>query len=130
MEEFEKFWKAYPRKIAKGDARKAWVQTEKIRPSVDDLIKAIEAAKKTDNWRGSAGMFIPYPATWLRGERWEDDYGVDLADCVEVNGNIVNWWDSATGIEKKGREVGLSLDQFQNFPEFKAAVMRQTMRAA
>ena len=25
MEDFEKFWKAYPRKVAKGEARKAWM---------------------------------------------------------------------------------------------------------
>ena len=69
MEDFDTFWQSYPRKIAKGDARKAWQQTEKIRPSLDFILQAIEAQKATwDNPK-----FIPYPATWLRAERWDDE---------------------------------------------------------
>jgi hypothetical protein len=75
---FDEFWKAYPRKIAKADARKAWEQTEKFRPKTEEVLKAVETAKKTEDWRKDGGKFIPYPATWLRGERWEDDYGIDL----------------------------------------------------
>lgn len=37
---------------------------------------ALEAAKKCDQWRKDNGQFIPYPATWLNQERWEDEYGV------------------------------------------------------
>ena len=130
MEDFDKFWKEYPKKVAKGDARKAWLQTQKIRPDLDTLLKAVSAAKRTDQWRQDGGKYIPHPATWLRAERWDDDYGVDLGDVVEVGGQIVNWWESATGIEKKGRELGLKPEQFASFPDFKAAVMRQSMRAA
>lgn len=131
MEEFEKFWKAYPRKVAKGEARKAWTQTEKIRPPVDKIIQALEVAKKQDQWRKDNGMFIPHAATWLRAERWDDDYGVDLGeDVVEVGGKVTNWWETATGIEQKGQQLGLKPEMFGSFPEFKAAVMRQTMRAA
>ena len=32
MTEFDTFWKTYPKRVAKGDARKAWMQTENIRP--------------------------------------------------------------------------------------------------
>ena len=130
MEDFDKFWKEYPKKVAKGDARKAWLQTQKIRPDLDTLLKAVSAAKRTDQWRQDGGKYIPHPATWLRAERWDDDFGIDLGDVVEVGGQIVNWWESATGIEKKGRELGLKSEQFASFPDFKAAVMRQSMRAA
>lgn len=69
MTDFDEFWQAYPRKIAKGDARKAWVQTEKIRPPLDAVLNAIEQQKAAwDNPK-----FIPYPATWLRAERWDDE---------------------------------------------------------
>ena len=129
MQDFDEFWKEYPRKCAKGDARKAWLQTEQLRPSLNDLIKALKVAKRTDQWRQDGGKYIPYPATWLRQERWEDQE-VEIEDAVEVNGQIVNWWESATGIEKKGRELGLKPEQFASFPDFKAAVMRQSMRAA
>ena len=128
--EFEAFWKEYPRKIAKGDARKAWSQTEKVRPDIETVLKAVKAAKQTEGWRENGGKFIPYPATWLRSERWDDDYGVELENTVEVAGKIVNWWESATGIEKKGAEIGLRPEQYSSFPDFKAAVMRAAMRAA
>ena len=129
MQDFDEFWKEYPRKCAKGDARKAWLQTEQLRPSLNDLIKALKVAKRTDQWRQDGGKYIPYPATWLRQERWEDQE-VEIEDAVEVNGQIVNWWESATGIEKKGRELGLKPEQFASFPDFKSAVMRASMRAA
>jgi hypothetical protein len=37
-EDWEKFWAVYPRKVAKGDARKAWAQHCKhIRPPIADI---------------------------------------------------------------------------------------------
>jgi hypothetical protein len=126
MEEFDKFWAAYPRKIAKADARKAWAQTEKIRPPLDVLVQAILAASRSTQWAEANGMFIPYPATWLRGERWEDEHEVNLPDIV----NQQLWHETATGIEHRGRELGLTPDQFASWPEFKQAVMHKTMRAA
>ena len=78
MEDFDTFWKSYPRKVAKGDARKAWTQTEKIRPSLSNILEAIENQKNTQQWMENEGMFIPYPATWLRGERWDDEVKIDV----------------------------------------------------
>ena len=34
---------------------------------------AIEIQKTTEDWTKEKGKFIPYPASWLRGKRWEDD---------------------------------------------------------
>ena len=130
MHDFEMFWKEYPKKVAKGEARKAWIQTEKIRPDLETLLKAVKTAKRLEEWRKDAGKFVPYPATWLRAERGEDEYELDIEDALEVNGKVVNWWESATGIETRGREVGMTPEQFASWPEFKAAVLRQLMRAA
>jgi len=69
---FDIFWQAYPRKVGKGAARKAW---QKINPTPDMLtiiIKAIETQKQTPQWQKDGGQYIPYPATWLNQERWED----------------------------------------------------------
>lgn len=87
-EGFEKFWKVYPRKCAKGDARKAWATTEKIRPPLDDLLKAIYAARASKDWMKDSGEFIPYPATWLRQERWEDQHEVDLSQMRSATGKV------------------------------------------
>jgi hypothetical protein len=126
MEDFDRFWAAYPRKIAKADARKAWMQTEKIRPDIETILKAILTGSRSEQWREGRGQFIPYPATWLRGERWEDVHEVSLPDVV----NSKPWHETAAGIEAKGRELGITPDTFASWPEFKQAVMHKTMRAA
>ena len=126
MEEFEEFWKHYPRKVAKADARKAWQQTKNVRPELTMLISAIKAHCKTEQWMRNSGAFIPYPATWLRGERWEDELTIVLPDVV----NEKPWHETASGIEAKGKELGLDPSQFDSFPAFKVAVMRQAMKAA
>lgn len=124
--EFDIFWAAYPKKVAKADARKAWAQTKDIRPEVTTVIKAITDACKTEQWMRGGGQFIPYPATWLRGERWDDIHEVTLPDVI----NEKPWHETASGIEAKGRELGLEPSQFQSFPHFKIAVMRAAMKAA
>lgn len=79
MDEFEQFWAAYPKRRAKADARKAWAQTSHIRPTIDVLLAAIQRGRDSYEWKkcsvdGVVGAFIPLPATYLRGERWDDEY--------------------------------------------------------
>jgi hypothetical protein len=126
VDDFDKFWAAYPRKVAKAEARKAWAQTASIRPDTDSLVKAVLSHCKTEQWMKSNGAFIPHAATWLRGERWEDVYEVSLPDVV----NDKPWHETATGIVRKGQELGISSDQFEHFQEFRTAVMRAAMKAA
>jgi hypothetical protein len=123
---FSDFWAIYPRKVAKAEARKAWAQTASIRPDTDTLIKAVLSHCKTEQWMKSNGAFIPHAATWLRGERWEDVYEVSLPDVV----NDKPWHETATGIVRKGQELGISSDQFEHFQDFRTAVMRAAMKAA
>lgn len=68
-EDFELFWEAYPKKKAKQDAEKAFA---KVTVSVQTLLYAIEVQKKSEDWTKENGQFIPHPATWLNGKRWED----------------------------------------------------------
>ena len=64
---FDEFWAAYPKHRGKKDAQKAF---KKVKPSdVDKILSALEAQKRA--WNDP--QFIPYPATWLNGERWEDE---------------------------------------------------------
>lgn len=126
MEDFDKFWACYPKKVAKADARKAWAQTKAVRPDITTVINAVTAACRTEQWMRGGGQFIPYPATWLRGERWDDELEVKLPDVI----NEKPWHETATGIESKGRELGIKPEDFESFPHFKIAVMRAAMKAA
>ena len=67
---FDLFWEAYPRKVGKVKAQAAF---QKVTASVDVLLSAIEAQKKSPQWQKDNGQFIPHPATWLNGRRWEDE---------------------------------------------------------
>jgi hypothetical protein len=71
QDDFDAFWGRYPKKVAKADARKAWKQTVKSRPDQETLMGCLALACL--RWAGTDAKFIPYPATWLRSERWADD---------------------------------------------------------
>lgn len=68
---FDKLWSVYPRHEGKQAALKAF---EKIDPDdelLERMINAIMAQKKSAQWADP--QFIPHPATWLNGHRWEDE---------------------------------------------------------
>jgi hypothetical protein len=73
LSDFELFWESYPRKKSKGDALKAWKQTESVRPAIEELLGAIESQLRTPQWQEAGGQFIPYPASWLRKWGWADE---------------------------------------------------------
>lgn len=70
---FDEFWKAYPRKIGKPAASRAYARIH-VTPALHiKMLEAIEKHKKSRQWTKDDGQFIPYPATWLNQERWNDD---------------------------------------------------------
>ena len=72
---FDAFWASYPRKVAKQDAVKAW---NKLKPSeelVQTILAAVQDQDKSRQWQRDDGQYIPYPATWLNGKRWQDGEG-------------------------------------------------------
>lgn len=73
-EGFEAFWLEYPRKRKKGDARKAWTALAPDRTLTDRIMAAVAAARVSHDWRKEGGKFVPYPATWIRAEGWEDTF--------------------------------------------------------
>ena len=72
IESFEIFWKAYPKRVAKEDAIKAW---NKIKMDESVLSKILDAIKVQDLAKQDK-KFVPYPATWLNKKRWEDEITV------------------------------------------------------
>lgn len=72
-QKFSKFWNAYPRKVAKEPARKAFLKLAPDDVTFSAMIQAIEKQKQSAEWKKSDGQFIPHPATWLNARRWEDE---------------------------------------------------------
>ena len=71
--DFLSFYNSYPRKIAKAAAWKAWQKMNGQRPDLEIILDAIKKQSQSDSWKKDNGQFIPHPATWLNGARWEDD---------------------------------------------------------
>lgn len=69
---FAEFWKAYPKKISKGDAEKAW-KAGKCDRHIDAILQSLEKHKVWQDWTKEGGKFIPHPAKWLRRLGWEND---------------------------------------------------------
>ena len=69
--DFLSFWKAYPRKVGKGEAFKAWKKAKL--PALTSIVEAVETQKESKQWKKEDGRFIPNPATWLNQRRWEDE---------------------------------------------------------
>jgi uncharacterized protein YhdP len=70
---FDLFWSRYPRRVAKGDARKAWAKLNPSPQLCAEILAALEWQREQDGWQKDDGQYIPYPASYLRGERWEDE---------------------------------------------------------
>lgn len=68
--QFARFWNAYPHRVAKKDARIAWVQINPTPEIVDRMVSAL--AWQAPLWERQ-GYGTPYPASWLRAERWTDE---------------------------------------------------------
>lgn len=70
-DDFDSFWKAYPRKTGKAAAKKAWA---KLKPTVETMrliFKALDWQCGSKQWAEDG--IIPHASTWLNGRRWEDE---------------------------------------------------------
>ena len=90
--DFERLWKQYPRKTAKGQARKAFdrVVRQPDAPTIDTLCAAVDryAAPFTS---GDVQMtYCAHLATWLNGERWLDESSSKPANisAPQVSGQV------------------------------------------
>lgn len=118
-ESFEKFWSVYPKKTAKKDAFKAWQKLKPDEELLNKILSSLEQQKKSAQWTKEGGQYIPYPATWLNGRRWEDDMtqyqqqkaradngksGATTTREFVPTRNVNRWWeedDTCTGEDKK-----------------------------
>lgn len=70
---FDAFWAEYPNKKAKPDALKAWNKLKPDAGLAQAIMTGLNRQKGSVQWQEDGGRYIPYPATWLNGRRWEDE---------------------------------------------------------
>ena len=89
---FTEFWNVYPRHDAKQDAVKAW---KALKPS-EELCATITADIKRrlsadGSWYKAERKYIPLPATYIRGKRWEDEPQGQTVAPVEEKEEPLHW---------------------------------------
>ncbi len=75
---FKTFWDCYPKKVAKQTAHKSWLKINSDKVLFDEIISSLERQKLSAQWQKDNGQYIPNPATWLNGKRWEDEVKTDI----------------------------------------------------
>lgn len=71
--EFLSFWTAYPKKVGKDAAWKAWKNRNGSLPEINLILNTLEIQKKSSDWLKDKGQYIPHPATWINQGRWNDE---------------------------------------------------------
>lgn len=68
-DQFETFWKAYPRRVAKGHARSSFEKAIR-KTTLETMLTAIANYIRHKPER----VDFKHPATWLNGECWDDEW--------------------------------------------------------
>ena len=71
-EEFNVWFDAYPKQTDRHEAARQWLAIRSNRPNLDTLLDLLEAQKSSSQWTRDEGRFVPNPAAYLSGRKWED----------------------------------------------------------
>lgn len=98
-ENFERFWKIYPRKISISKSLKLWETILKKSPAenreklASEIINGVLAWMMTPSWKKNLRQrkihFIPHPTTWLNGERWKAGEIQEFMGIIQTGKNGV-----------------------------------------
>ena len=70
MSIFDNLWKIYPKKVGKGTAKKALAKAM-TKATADQIQHSLAVFVRA--WGNQDKKFMPHLATWLNGERWDDE---------------------------------------------------------
>lgn len=91
--EFAAFYAAYPRKMGRQAAWRAW-KTLAPDAALQAKILGALAAQRPHLDRRENGRFIPHASTWLNQGRWDDEIP-GAKSSVPVNDSGQQWWEVA-----------------------------------
>lgn len=127
---FDVFYTAYPKHKAKDSAIKAWKKLNPEASLLQTILRAIEVAKDTDSWKKDNGTYIPLPATWLNGKRWEDEVQTHTTTVQETQllpTDVLKWCeyldtitdDHGICIQKGKESIVAALISNRDYPYYK-----------
>jgi hypothetical protein len=80
---FKQWWSHVPKKVGKGQARRSFKQALK-KTDLSTLTSAMDRYARSV--KDADPKFVAHPATWLNGERWDDEPDIPQADVMP------EWW--------------------------------------
>lgn len=89
--DFTKFWDVYPRKVGKGEARKAWFKLVKTGVDAADIIAGAERYRDDPKRQRSGIEYTKHPGPWLNAERWTDQPETMQAQQSQTS---LAWWEN------------------------------------
>ena len=70
---FDRFWKAYPRKEGKPDAKRTFEKLKITEEILEQVMAELECQAKFKNWKNIDVQYIPMAQTWLNRRDWEEN---------------------------------------------------------
>lgn len=98
---FDKFYALYPRKMARKDAEKAWKSMN--REEQEKALESLPTHLKYWKIKETQKDFIPYPASWLRSGRYDDELDIEPLKRPELP-----FYATEELTIKKAQEVGIT----------------------
>ena len=113
---FDLFWKAYPKKVGKDAAYKAFAKRKPDEQLVKTMIASVRKQADTEQWKKDGGQFIPHASTWLNEGRWQDETEIGVEQ---------DWRLTRKGVESMAERLGLeSWNQMCQFDQYRNTVLR------
>ncbi len=76
---FTQFWAAYPRKVSKAAAERAFLKLKPDAALLEKLLSALAWQRTQPQWQDV--QYVPHASTWLNGRRFEDE---PFQPCSEI----------------------------------------------
>ena len=117
---FAIFYGLYPRKMARKDAEKAWKSM-----TIEEQEKAIEALPQhLKYWKIKETVkdYIPYPASWLRAGRYEDELDIEP---IQNKKPELPFYATEELTLKKAQEVGITPYAGEGWQQLRARISQR-----
>ncbi len=97
LDHFAEWYEAYPKHVARQAATRAWSKlTDEER---QECVKLTPLWTEAHRIAGTEVKFIPYPATFLNGRRWQDNLA-----AITMSGKPRTWAERANDLAGQGRD--------------------------
>lgn len=119
---FQIFYSAYPKKVGKPAALKAW-KSQHINGDLQKILADVGARASSDDWTKENRKYCPHPATYINQRRWEDqlDGPSQPTDPATIEG-------SREWLQIQADKLGIArwdgMSQFQHYSDKIFAAMK------